>query len=78
MNNETAMGVLKPRLDRPGERFSADELFSLGWYLGVGANDEKATLDGEFTADELEAIAAWMRDPSGVRSGKQPLQPQSK
>lgn len=23
-------------------------------------------LDGTFTADQLEAIAAWMRDPNGV------------
>lgn len=25
-----------------------------------------ATLNGDFTADKLEAIATWMRDPSGV------------
>ena len=33
----------------------------------VRANTEERTvLRGYFTADELEAIAAWMRDPTGV------------
>ena len=36
-------------------------LFSLGWYLHWDKSDDFATLDGEFTADELEAIACWMR-----------------
>lgn len=63
MNKETAKRILRSCLSSSGERFSAEELFSLGWYLSAGANDENATLDGEFTADELEAIAAWMRDP---------------
>jgi hypothetical protein len=35
-------------------------LFSLGWYLGWVPGDEKATLDGEFTAAELRAIADHM------------------
>lgn len=34
-----------------------------GW-PNVDANPEAATLDGEFTADQLEAIATWMRDPT--------------
>ena len=46
-------------------QFNDRVLFSLGWYLSVGAG-EKATLDGGFTADELEAIAVWMRDPVKV------------
>jgi hypothetical protein len=27
---------------------------------------KKVSLNGEFTADQLEAIATWMRDPKGV------------
>ena len=27
---------------------------------------DPSIMDGAFTADELEAIATWMRDPSGV------------
>ena len=26
----------------------------------------KVDIDGKFTADQLEAIATWMRDPEGV------------
>ena len=38
-------------------------LFNGGWYLAwPGAEGiESATLDGRFTADELEAIAVYMR-----------------
>ena len=32
-------------------------------YVAAMRGDEEASLDGEFTADMLEAIAAWMRDP---------------
>jgi len=37
-------------------------LYSLGWYLAWAPNDDKATLDGCFNADELEAIAWWMKN----------------
>ncbi len=40
-------------------------LWSLGRYLawpGAGGDKKYATLDAEFTADELEAIAWWMRN----------------
>lgn len=37
-------------------------LHSLGWYLAWNPGRENATLDGEFTADDLEAIAWWMRN----------------
>jgi len=40
-------------------------LYSLGWYLGWSYGDDEATLDGEFTADDLEAIAWWMRNTKG-------------
>lgn len=32
-------------------------LFNLGWYIGWDTTSETATLDGQFTADDLEAIA---------------------
>ncbi len=41
-----------------------DNLYSLGvWYLWW-AHDrkEEAVLDGQYTADQLEAIAWWMRN----------------
>jgi hypothetical protein len=31
-------------------------------YLHWNQGDNTATLDGEFTADQLEAIAIWMRE----------------
>jgi hypothetical protein len=39
-------------------------LYNLSWYLDWSERTEpdKATLDGEFTADQLEAIAWWMRN----------------
>lgn len=39
-----------------------DELDSLGWYLTWENFRKEATLDGEFTAEELEAIAWWMKN----------------
>lgn len=42
-----------------------NDLYSLGWYLFYGFGDKKATLDGEFTADDLEAIAVYMRAAAG-------------
>lgn len=39
-----------------------DGLYSLGWYLAWWPHETTATLDGIFTADELEAIAWWMRN----------------
>lgn len=32
----------------------------------VESGEDCVTLSSYFTADELEAIAAWMRDPKGV------------
>lgn len=37
-------------------------LYDLGWYLGWSPDYKKATLDGEFTPDELIAIAQHMRE----------------
>ena len=36
-------------------------LDNLGWYLSWHTGNEFATLDGEFTANELEAITWWMK-----------------
>jgi hypothetical protein len=40
-------------------------LYNLGWYLGWNPGDKEATLDGTFTADDLIAIAVFMK--RGVR-----------
>jgi hypothetical protein len=48
------------------KEFSQGRLHDVSWYLHAVAGDERATLDGDFTADELEAIAAWMRNPKEV------------
>lgn len=37
-------------------------LYSPGWYLAWDVGNEKAILDGEFSADDLEAIAVYMRN----------------
>lgn len=65
MDNKQARQILEARIPRTGE-FSKDKLSCVGWYLYAGAGHDEATLDGEFSAAELEAIAAWMRDPEGV------------
>ena len=36
-------------------------LFDSGWYLSYGFGREDACLDGDFTAEQLEAIAWFMR-----------------
>lgn len=37
------------------------DLYDLGWYLWYSPLSNTATLDGDFTADHLESIAAYMR-----------------
>jgi len=45
------------------EAIMADNsLHALDWYLRWNLNDKDVVLDGQFTADELEAIAWWMRN----------------
>ena len=57
------------------------ELHDLAVYVSVWADRKLAILDGGFTADELEAVATWMRDPVAVMgptaevSGGDPLHP---
>ena len=40
----------------------SDDLYDLHQYLNWEIGDSNATLDGLFNADELEAIAWWMRN----------------
>lgn len=57
MSVEAAKKRLKAFIQKDGG------LYDLGWYLSYtpGSNDT-ATLDGYFTADDLEAIAVYMRE----------------
>lgn len=46
-----------------GNAISDDNgLTSLGWYIGWNPWQTSACLDGDFTAEDLEAIAWWMRN----------------
>jgi hypothetical protein len=48
-----------------GLEYDLASLHCLGQYVDVIFDEDTITLDGEFTADELEAIACWMREPFG-------------
>lgn len=39
-------------------------LFSLGWYLDWTAGSSYATLDGDFSADDLIEIATYIKEQS--------------
>ncbi len=56
MNIERATEILGADVRQPD-----GSLDSLVWYLCWRRGNGSATLDGSFTADELEAIAVWMR-----------------
>ena len=63
MTREDAARVLREmRLDK----LSSGSLCNVCCYIRVITREEEADLDGQFTADQLEAIAAWMRDPTIV------------
>ncbi len=72
MDNAKAKAVLVEMLGANAVR--PDELDKLTPYVCCRIPDDDAdegeelgvTLDASFTADQLEAIAAWMRDPKGV------------
>lgn len=55
MNEKLVKEILKDAICEDGK------LHDMGWYLNWCPGMETATLDGEFTADDLEAIACWMR-----------------
>jgi hypothetical protein len=56
MNEEQARRILGADI-QPN-----DNLYCLGRYLSWETSDKEATLDAQFTADELEAIAWWMQN----------------
>ena len=62
MNAQKAADTLKDCL----AGCDAGRLYSPDWYLCVERGISSARLDGYFTADELEAIAFWMRHPEEV------------
>lgn len=56
MTESRARELLSGAVDKDGG------LYNLGWYLGWTPGESDATLDGQFTADDLEAVAWWMRN----------------
>lgn len=55
MTEDQAAEILKEAIKPSGG------LYNLGWYLDW-SGQKTAVMDGEFTADQLEAIAWWMRN----------------
>ena len=49
-----------------GSGLSTDSLHADSEHLSIDLKNGSATLDGSFNANELEAIACWMRYPSAV------------
>lgn len=56
MDKKRANKIISPAKGPNGGLYSLKKEY-LRWSIG----DKKATLDGNFTADELEATAWWMR-----------------
>ena len=56
MNEGKARKILDDDIQKDGG------LYSLGWYLSWSPDRDIACLDGEFSTDDLEAIAWWMRN----------------
>ena len=70
MTPERARAIL---LAIPNTKLSAASIRGQREYIesDVEVRDDglqRVRLDGYFTADELEALAAWMRDPNAVGS----------
>lgn len=55
MEFEEASKILGEAIEKNGNLYSANP------YIIWGITGDQVTLDGEFTAQELEAIAYWMR-----------------
>jgi hypothetical protein len=68
MTNKQAAAILMKAIEPDGisRFFTNKELNDGSWYLYVNITDIEASLDGYFGADELEAIAMWMRNPHDV------------
>lgn len=58
MDEPTAREIIMDFIDLNG-----DLRFTSPW-VAWGTGDNSVTLDGDFSADELEAIAWWMRHKS--------------
>ena len=58
MNEEKARAVLKDYIQQDGG------LFCLGHYMAWNKGNRSVTLDSIFSAEELEAIAWWMKNNS--------------
>jgi hypothetical protein len=61
MNEKEAAEILN---GNDGNTVCLDDgsLYSIGWYLNWDPGNKDADLDGQFSADQLEAIAWWMRN----------------
>lgn len=62
MNEQRAREILKGDIQPDGS------LSNGGWYLAWTPTRDHAVLDGQFNADDLEAIAWWMRYVAGAQS----------
>lgn len=65
MNEQQARETLKKAIQKDGSLDDAGAY--LLWYVGTTT----ATLDGVFAADELEAIAWWMRNTAKEESSRE-------
>lgn len=61
MNEKQAREILGDTITPKGD------IYRLGWFVQWRRGDSITVLDGEFSADDLEAIAWWMRN------GNQPI-----
>jgi hypothetical protein len=66
MNEEQARAILGESVEPDGS------LFNLGHYIAWDKDSDEVTLDCRFTADELEAIAWWMRNMDAEYGGGNP------
>lgn len=57
MTTQEAMEIVKPWINEKGKLYSL-----IPRYLAYYKGNELAIIDGKFTADELEAIAIYMRE----------------
>jgi len=56
MNEQKAREILEDSVQED------NTLHHLGWYLSWRGGEACAVLDGDFDADDLEAIAWWMKN----------------
>lgn len=60
-----SMDEIKAREILSADITNDGSLMNVGWYLSWKVGNKDACLDGDFTADDLEAIAWWMRHAQG-------------